>query len=527
MWLQCFHGYFYSAVSYTIFMKFARASGVLLHPTSLPGDFGIGDLGPAAYEFVDFLFACSQTYWQVLPLGPTGYGDSPYQCFSAFAGNTLLISPEKLIEYGVLTDVDIESRPKFEKGRADYGGVYEWKNTILSTAFERFHDAGETDLRKEFENFKSENAAWLEDYSLFRAIKASQAQKPWYEWDEKLKLRDPEAIASERKKLAQEIETQKFYQFLFFKQWNELRSYASGNGIKIVGDVPIFVALDSADVWCNRDKFKLNADGTPKVVSGVPPDFFSKTGQLWGNPIYDWDRMRADGFEWWVERIKHILKMVDLVRIDHFLGFSAAWEVPGGDETAENGNWVKVPGEEVFAAFKEELGDLPFWVEDLGVVTPEAELLRDSHELPGMRILQFAFGGDAGNVHLPHNYVNNCIAYTGTHDNDTTVGWWNALKESDDENASRAINHCLKYLNSDGVDIHWDFIRAIWSSVADTAVVPMQDLLGLGNEARMNLPATTSGNWTWRYSEGAITDQLTARLKKLTELYGREPHTQE
>ena len=521
MWLQCFHGFCYLAVSYSISMKFARASGVLLHPTSLPGGFGIGDLGPAAYEFVDFLSASSQTYWQVLPLGPTGYGDSPYQCFSAFAGNTLLISPEKLIEYGVLTDADLDSKPKFENGWADYGGVYDWKNTILSKAFERFQHVGDNGLRNEFESFTSENAAWLDDYSLYRAIKASQGHKPWYEWGEKLKLRDPEAIASERKKLARDIETQKFFQFLFFRQWNELRSYAAEKAIKIVGDVPIFVALDSADVWCNRDKFKLNADGSPKVVSGVPPDYFSKTGQLWGNPIYDWDRMRENGFGWWVERIRHASKMFDILRIDHFLGFAAAWEVPGGDETAEHGNWAKVPGDELFAALKQHLGDLPFWAEDLGVVTPEAEHLRDSYELPGMRILQFAFGGDSGNSNLPHNYINNCVAYTGTHDNDTTVGWWNELRRSDNENASSVISHCLEYLNSDGKEIHWDLTRAIWSSVADTAIVPLQDLLGLGNEARMNLPATASGNWSWRFLDGDLTPELSTRLRKLTELYAR------
>jgi 4-alpha-glucanotransferase len=330
-----------------------------------------------------------------------------------------------------------------------------------------------------------------------------------------LKLRDENALVEARENLYEEIEAQKFYQFLFFRQWSDLRKYANDKEVKIIGDVPIFVALNSADVWHNPSEFKLNADGSPKVVSGVPPDYFSRTGQLWGNPIYDWDKMRNDGFRWWIERVKFTLKTVDIVRIDHFRGFAACWEVPGADKTAEYGSWVDVPGKELFEALKDALGEnLPFMAEDLGVITPDVEDLRDSFNLPGMRILQYAFGGDTHNSYLPHNYIQNCVAYSGTHDNDTTVGWFAAANERERE-------FCLKYLNSDGREIHWDFIRAIFESVADTAIIPLQDILGLGGEARMNLPASGSGNWNWRCGENDFSAELVQRLKKLTELYGR------
>ena len=507
-------------------MKFPRASGILLHPTSLPGEFGIGDLGPAAFEFVDFLVDARQTYWQILPLGPTGYGDSPYQCFSAFAGNPLLISPEKLVADGLLSEEQIASPPQFANGRADYRGVYDWKNEILPKAFRQFQATTSVDLRGRFETFAQENADWLDDYAAYKAIKAAQGQKPWYEWDTPLRLREARAMAAIQEHLYDQIQAEKFYQFLFFKQWAAVKEYAARGGVLVAGDVPIFIALDSADVWCRQDQFKLNKDGSPKVVAGVPPDYFSKTGQLWGNPIYDWEAMRKDGFHWWIERVKHTLETVDVVRIDHFRGFAAAWEVPGGDETAEHGRWVDVPGDELFAALKGALGDLPFWAEDLGVITPDVEQLRDSFGFPGMRILQFAFGGDAKNHDLPHNYIRNSVAYTGTHDNDTTVGWWNSQAGSGStrgaEDISREQNFCLEYLNTAGAEINWDFIRAVWGSVAETAIVPMQDVLGLGNEARMNLPASSSGNWQWRYNDGDLKPELTSRLRKLTELYARE-----
>ncbi|MEO7672976.1 MAG: 4-alpha-glucanotransferase [Pyrinomonadaceae bacterium] len=506
-------------------MKFPRAAGILLHPTSLPGEYGIGDLGPAAYKFVDFLVESGQTYWQILPLGPTGYGDSPYQCFSAFAGNPLLISPENLGEEGLIDPKTLRNKPAFESHRVDFAAVYDWKNAILPEAYKNFHAATSVDLRGKFEKFIQENSAWLDDYALYKAIKTSQMQKAWYQWPDPLKLRIPATIENEAERLYEEVQAERFYQFLFYSQWIELKEYANNNGVKIVGDMPIFIAFDSADVWCNQEKFKLDEDGSPTVVAGVPPDYFSKTGQLWGNPIYDWDAMQTDGFSWWIDRVRHTLTTVDVLRIDHFRGFAASWEVPADEETAENGRWVEVPGEELFQTIKSELGDLPFWAEDLGVITPDVERLRDSLGLPGMRILQFAFGGDPKNHDLPHNYLSNCVAYTGTHDNDTTVGWWlsqaGAGSTRDAAEITREREYCLEYLGSDGGQIHWDFIRAVWASVANTAITPMQDILGIGTEARMNLPASTSGNWQWRMDKNAISGDITKRLKKLTEIYGR------
>lgn len=507
-------------------MRFPRASGILLHPTSLPGSFGIGDLGPAAIEFLEFLSAARQTYWQVLPLGPTGYGDSPYQCFSAFAGSTLLISFERLVEHGLLARELMEEHPPFAEGRADYGGVYEWKSQLLPLAYQNFRRSADKETAAQFDAFVCDHADWLDDYALYRAIKAEQGHRPWFEWDAPLKLREPGAMSAIAGHLEEKVEAEKFAQFLFFSQWAALKGHAARLGIKVVGDIPIFVALDSADVWCRRDLFKLNPDGSPKVVAGVPPDYFSKTGQLWGNPIYDWDAMKGDGFRWWADRVRHTLTMVDVARIDHFRGFSAVWEVPGGDKTAENGSWVDVPGEELFTALENEVAELPLWAEDLGVMTAEVESLRDSFELPGMRILQYAFGGDARNRDLPHNYVPNCVVYTGTHDNDTVLGWWQSMggnaSAGEEGKRSPQQNFCLEYLNADGSEINWDLLRAAWSSVADTAIVPMQDLLGLGSEARMNLPASDSGNWQWRISEGDAGPELAARLRKLTELYARD-----
>jgi 4-alpha-glucanotransferase len=506
-------------------MNFERASGILLHPTSLPSDYGIGDLGVEAFKFVDILREAGQTYWQILPLGTTGYGDSPYQCFSAFAGNTLLISPEKLVEDNLIDKAAVSEHPDFSDHKVDYGAVYKWKNEILSQAYEGFHHITSVDLRGKFETFCQENAWWLDDYALYRSIKAEHKQMPWYDWPDELKLRDADTISKASEQCLTQIQAEKFYQFLFFRQWFALKEYANDNNIKIIGDIPIFIALDSADVWCNQNKFKLNADGTAKVVAGVPPDYFSKTGQLWGNPIYDWDAMRRDDFSWWTARVQLTLKTVDVIRIDHFRGFAAAWEVPGEDETAENGQWVDVPGRELFTALKRSLGDLPVIAEDLGFVTPEVEELRDEFNFPGMRILQFAFGGDANNHDLPHNYNTNCVAYTGTHDNDTTVGWWlsQAGKGStrNKKTISREREFCLKYLNTDGKEIHWDFIRAVWASAANTAIAPMQDILGIGTEGRMNLPASTASNWQWRLTNDAIKSEHIKCLRELTEIYGR------
>lgn len=506
-------------------MTFPRASGVLLHPTSLPGRFGIGDLGDEAFELANFLANSCQTYWQVLPLGPTGYGDSPYQCFSAFAGNTMLISPQRLYEDGLLTKEEIEDVPDFPKEQVDFGAVIEWKNAILLKAYHRFKQAKNDVLHTEFDGFCDSAKSWLDDYALFRSIKSHQGNVSWHKWDSELALREPSALMTARETLRDEIQAHKFYQYLFFKQWSELKIYCNDKGIKIVGDIPIFVSHDSSDVWCNPSFFKLNLDGSPKFVAGVPPDYFSKTGQLWGNPVYDWVRMMADDFRWWIERMSALLAMVDVIRLDHFRGFAAYWEIPGEDKTAERGEWIPSPGIQLFTAMKQALGDLPIIAEDLGVITPDVEKLRDDFGFPGMRILQFAFGGDTKCQDLPHNYHKNVAAYTGTHDNDTTVGWFDSHvgegSTRDEEQINKERKFCLDYLNSDGKEIHWDLIRAVLASVADTAIVPMQDLLGLGTEARMNLPASSQGNWQWRCKEGAITEEIGERLKELTLLYGR------
>lgn len=506
-------------------MSFPRSSGVLLHPTCLPGRFGVGDLGDEAHKFVDFLAASGQSLWQVLPLGPTGFGDSPYQCFSAFAGNTLLVSPERLVAEGLLGDEDLARAPSFHEEKVDFGSAIEFKNALLRRAFERFKQTTDRGLRAYFEHFTQQAAGWLEDYALYRALKDAQGGKAWNEWEPELARREPSALAAAGEHLRDAVDAHRFYQFLFFRQWAALKSYAHAHGIKLVGDIPIFVARDSADVWMNPDQFKLDEAGNPLVVAGVPPDYFSATGQLWGNPIYNWDRMRADGFRWWIERVRATLDIFDIVRVDHFRGFAASWEIPGGDKTAERGRWVEVPGRELFTAIKNALGDLPIIAEDLGVITPDVEALRDDFGLPGMRILQFAFGGDTKCIDLPHNYIQNSVVYTGTHDNDTTVGWFTSVagegSTRDEAQIERERQFCLDYLDSDGSVIHWDFVRAVLASVADTAIVPLQDLLGIGTEARMNLPNSTSGNWAWRYTAGALTPEIGERLKKLTELYGR------
>ena len=507
-------------------MGFPRSSGILLHPTSLPGNFGVGDLGDEAYRFVDFLAASKQSLWQVLPLGPTGYGDSPYQCFSAFAGNTLLISPQRLVAEGLLKQEDLQSVPAFTAERVDYGNAIEFKNALLKKAFERFRRTTDARLRSDFEQFSHEASSWLEDYALYRALKDAQGGKAWNEWEQKLARRDATALAHARGSLREQVDAQKFYQFLFFTQWAALKAYCHERGVKLVGDVPIFIARDSADVWMNPDEFKLDKDGKPLVVAGVPPDYFSTTGQLWGNPIYNWERMRANGFRWWIERVRRTLEIFDIIRIDHFRGFAASWEIPGGDQTAERGQWVNVPGRELFTAIKQSLGDLPIIAEDLGVITPDVEALRDDFGLPGMRILQFAFGSDPQNTDLPHNYIRNCVVYTGTHDNDTIVGWFQSVAGAGStrnaEQIERERKFCLDYLNSDGTTIHWDFIRALLASVADTAIIPLQDVLGLGTQARMNLPNSMSGNWAWRFTADLLTNEHSERLRKLTEVYGRE-----
>ncbi len=495
-------------------MTFPRASGILLHPTSLSGTFGIGDLGPAAFEFVDFLASAGQKYWQILPLGPTSMGNSPYSAYSAFAGSPLLISPEMLVKDGLVSSDSLETAPTFATDRVDYDAVTERKNSLLNEAFETFKASSNSPPAEEFAFFRRENAWWLDDYAAFRAIKQAHDNSPWARWAEPIRLRNSDVLEQTRSQLAREIEAERFSQFLFFRQWLALKKYANSNGVQIIGDLPIFVAYDSADVWCNQSKFKLNEDGSPSVVAGVPPDYFSKTGQLWGNPIYDWQAMLEDNFNWWTARIAFSLKLNDVVRLDHFIGFVRNWEVPGGDKTAENGAWASVPSRELFSILKQRIGELPIIAEDLGSMTPEVEALRDELDFPGMRILQYAFGGDAYNRDLPHNYNQNTVAYTGTHDNDTTMGWYKTAPKS-------VKTHCRKYLRTGAREIHWDMIRACLASTANTAIIPMQDLLGLGSESRMNTPATANRNWEWRLEEGSLSEEIVNRLLDLSQTYGR------
>jgi 4-alpha-glucanotransferase len=508
-------------------MTFARASGLLLHPTSLPGRFGVGDLGPAAHRFSDFLAANAQSLWQVLPLGPTGYGDSPYACYSAFAGNELLISPEGVFQAGLLSRSEFDDLPTLPPDKVDFARAHEIKQKVISQAFANYQATREAELKAAFESFADENAQWLNDYALFRALKDQHGGKSWHEWEPALAQREPTAIANAVLKLNHEIQGHTFAQFLFFKQWFDLKNYCHLRGLSLIGDVPSFVAHDSVDVWTNPEEFKLESDGRPTVVAGVPPDYFSSTGQLWGNPIYNWEHMTRNGFRWWIERVRANLRMVHILRFDHFRGFAACWEIPAGDPTAERGHWVDAPGRELFQSIKNALGELPIIAEDLGVITPEVEKLRDDLGLPGMRVLQFAFDGESENVHLPHNYEKNVVAYTATHDNDTTAGWFNNLAGSDSTRTADEIKSerefCLKYLRSDGSEIHWDFIRAVMASVADTAIVPLQDVLGLGSDTRMNRPNSTAGNWSWRFAEESLTEQSVERLKEMTETYGRAP----
>ena len=505
-------------------MNFPRSSGILLHPTSLPGAFGIGDLGPQAYEFADFLRGGGQSLWQVLPLGPTGYGDSPYACYSAFAGNPLLISPEQLVSDGLLSSAELKSIGS-ESDAVNFAEAHQLKDELLSKAYDNYKRTTDTSLRSAFETFAQQQGDWLEDYALFRALKDAHNGQAWYEWESALVRRTPAALNRARSELRDQVEAQMFYQFLFFRQWFALKTYCNDHGIQILGDLPIFVAHDSADVWTNPEEFKLDKNGKALVVAGVPPDYFSTTGQFWGNPLYNWELMREEGFRWWIQRMRATLNVVDIVRVDHFRGFAACWEIPGGDLTAERGEWVEAPGRELFTAIRKALGELPIIAEDLGVITPDVVALRDEFGFPGMRILQFGFGSDTKNIDLPHNYTKHVVAYTGTHDNDTTVGWFNSVAGEGSTRTAKQIERerkfCQNYLNSEGKEIHWDFIRAVWASVADTAVVPLQDVLGLGTEARMNLPNSTSGNWAWRYKSGVLTETIESRLQELTDLYGR------
>jgi 4-alpha-glucanotransferase len=494
-------------------MAFKRSSGILLHPSSLPGPYGIGDLGPQAYRFVDWLSSTGCTIWQILPLGPTGYGDSPYQCFSAFAGNPYLISPDDLLANGLVTEADLAPLKELPASSVDFGLFIPKKLDLLLKAFSRFQaDPGV--LSEPFETFCADNAAWLADFALFMALKESNGGGAWNGWPEALRSRKKAALAKARKELADDIQRHSFYQFLFFKQWNKIRKYANEKGIQIVGDIPIFVAYDSADVWANPDLFYLDESGNPTVVAGVPPDLFSTTGQLWGNPLYDWAVHKKKKYAWWLSRVRASLQTVDILRFDHFRGFAGYYEIPALHTTAEHGKWVPGPAQDFFRAVQKDLqvnggadSGLPIIAEDLGVITPDVIELLEAFDLPGMKVLQFGFTGP-DNPFLPHNYVPNCVAYTGTHDNDTSMSWYAHAPESERDFARR-------YLGVDGSDFAWDLIRAVWKSVAVIAVTPMQDVLNLGGEARMNFPSKLGGNWEWRMSESDFREDLAAGLREL------------
>ncbi len=495
--------------------KWPRGSGILVHPTSFPGSFGIGDLGPSAVTWLEYLAASGQKYWQVLPLGPTGYGNSPYATLSAFAGNPILISLERLVEDGLLAQSEIEDHPHFPANHVDFGTVVPWKMALLRASFDHFKDQKRfLALRAPFEAFCKEHHDWLDDYALFAALKNVHHGAAWVEWDPALAAHEPVAVAEAQQKLRDEIAFQQYLQFLFFRQWSAIRQAAHERQISIIGDLAIFVAHDSADVWAHRDLFQLDAHGQPSVVAGVPPDYFSATGQRWGNPLYRWDVLQANDYAWWIARVRRALELEDIIRLDHFRGFEAYWEIPGNDKTAVNGRWVQGPGDLLFTAIRHALGDIPFIAEDLGVITPEVDALREQLGFPGMRVLQFAFGGDANNHHLPHNYTLDAVVYTGTHDNDTSAAWFEACSE-------RERRHALRYLHITGDEIVWVMIRAALASVAAIAVLPLQDALSLGSEARMNYPSRAAGNWEWRYTERQLTHTISKRLANLCALYGR------
>ena len=491
-----------------------RHGGILLHPTSLPGPYGIGDLGPGTHAWLDFLASAGCGLWQVLPLGPTGYGDSPYQTFSANAGNPNLISPEALVADGLIDPVD---PPGLADDHVDYGQVIPWKQGILAAAYERLL-SWESDhpLRTAFEKFKRMQSDWLGEFTTFMALKEVNHLVSWVEWPTEYRDRQPAAMAEAITDLADTRDRIAFEQFLFFRQWGLVRSAARDRGIRIIGDIPIFVAHDSADVWVNRHLFSIDADGQPTVVAGVPPDYFSETGQLWGNPLYRWAEHRRDGYQWWINRVRAILGLVDIVRLDHFRGFYDYWEIPAGAETAENGRWRRGPAGGLLRALRNELGELPLIAEDLGGdMGPGIARLRTRFKLPGMKVTQFAFGSGPEHEFLPHNYEGpDWVAYTGTHDNDTVRAWFEGA-------ADYERDYALRYTASTPEDIHWALLRLTWSSIARMAIAPLQDFLGLGAEGRMNVPSVLGGNWQWRYAEGAIDDDLAHTIRTLNETYAR------
>lgn len=516
-----------------------RKSGILLHPTSLPSIHGIGDLGKSALDFIDFLHSAKQSYWQILPTGPTSFGDSPYQSFSAFAGNFYLISPDILKNEALL--LHEEDIPNFSDTKVEYGKVIQYKTKLLKEAFANFKP------NEQYQTFCIKNSYWLEDYSLFSALKDFYIEKRrfefdseefklycnktknilpqniqkdyyyggvWSTWDKNLAFRDAMSLERMSSKLSQSVDYYKFLQFKFFEQWDNVKSYANKNEIQIIGDIPIFVAYDSADVWANQKLFNLNANGLPQAIAGVPPDYFSKTGQLWGNPLYRWDAHEEDGYDWWINRIKSLLITADVIRIDHFRGFESNYAIDFGQADATVGTWQLGPQEKLFDAIKKEIGSLPIIAEDLGIITPQVTKLRKSMDLPGMKILQFAFDDNVNNPYLPHNFEKNCVVYTGTHDNDTSIGWYNCASE-------KTKDYFRRYMNSDGDAPGWDLIRLAMASTANTAIFPLQDVLELDTTGRMNTPGSKSNNWQWRYTATMLKDEYAQRLCYLSQIFGR------
>ena len=498
-------------------MLHRRESGILLHPTSLPGPGGIGSLGAEARRFVDFLAGAGQSLWQVLPLGPTSYGHSPYSGYSAFAGNPLLIDLETIAEEGDINRSDLHA--ELADAKIDFPAVERFKNNMLRQAAARFFANGTSERKDEFRRY-CDTAFWLNDFALFMAMKEAHDGKSWLHWPREIACREPAELAKYGESLQGAINAQKYIQWQFSQQWQALKQYANTRGIKIIGDIPIFVAFDSADVWTNPHLFHLDERGRPTVVAGVPPDYFSETGQLWGNPLYNWEAIAFHGYSWWIERIRSALEQCDIVRIDHFRGFEAYWEVPAAEKTAVNGRWVKGPGDALFTALIDSLGPLPVIAEDLGVITPDVEALRDRFGFPGMKILQFAFGSGPDNPYLPHNLVREAVVYTGTHDNDTTAGWYAGLPAKE----KRLIRD---YLGSGGKDIVGDLVRLALASVANMAVIPLQDILGQGSTGRMNVPGTPRDNWSWRFLADDIKEEHRSRLHNMTEMYGRLPRKRE
>ena len=495
-------------------MRFPRSSGILLHPTSLPGPHGSGDFGPAAYHFVDWLQTSGQTLWQILPLGGIGPGNSPYMSSSAFAGNLLLIDIAKLAQRGWLDATDIVSDPGFETHRLNFAAVWPWRMDRLARAAAHFAVRATALERAELDAFCASHADWLDNYAVFMSLAEHFNWADWCTWPDGLAQRTPAALAKARSDFAARIAFWKFCQWCFFAQWQQLRDYANARGVQIVGDAPIFIAYQSAEVWARQDLFDLLQSGQPRVVAGVPPDYFSATGQRWGNPMYLWPAHAAENYAWWVQRIRRTMELVDIVRIDHFRGFASYWEVPASEPTAVKGQWLPGPGAPLFNAIKQALGEVAIIAEDLGEITPDVEALRREFGFPGMRILQFGFDGGNVNTFLPHNHAPDTVTYTGTHDNDTTLGWWASASDSE-------RNHAREYLSVDGSDIHWDLIRASCSSVADTAIHPLQDILGLGTDGRMNFPGKESGYWEWRFSWDQVRPEHGTRLARLCQLYRR------